>query len=193
MDYHVILGILALIIGLVSYIPYLYHVLKNKTKPHIFSWFIWGLLMGIAFIVQLTEEAGPGSWIIGLGSASCLFIATISYIKWKKDYITKSDWICFIAAILGIIFWVITKNPLIAVIIITGVDAIAFIPTFRKAYHSPHEETVVTYAISGFDMFLSILALENLNLTTALYPASLVVTNTLFSLMTVIRRHVRHK
>ena len=85
-------------------------------------------------------------------------------------------------------FWVVTDNALNAVIVVTVVDALAFIPTFRKTFINPHEETIITFTFSAVTMALSLAALENFNLTTALYPASLVFTNILFVLMTLARR-----
>ena len=188
MDYYFVFGLAAVALSFISYIPYIYHLFKNKTKPHIFSWFLWGLLSGIAFLAQINENAGPGSWVVGFTAAICLFIAAASYIKYKKDYVTKFDWVCFITAIFGVILWVVTDNALNAVIVVTVVDALAFIPTFRKTFINPHEETIITFTFSAVTMALSLAALENFNLTTALYPASLVFTNILFVLMTLARR-----
>ena len=191
MNYYFILGLAAIALSFISYIPYVYHLFKNKTKPHIFSWFLWGLLSGIAFLAQISENAGPGSWVVGFTTAICFFIATASYIKWKRDYITKFDWVCFIAAIFGAVLWAVTDNALTAVIVVSIVDALAFVPTFRKTFHQPREETAITFVFSAITMALSLVALENFNLTTALYPASLVFTNMLFVLMTLVRRKTK--
>ena len=58
--YKIILGSLAGIIAIVSYIPYLKDVLKGKTKSHAFSWFVWAMLTGIGFAVQIFEHGGVG-------------------------------------------------------------------------------------------------------------------------------------
>src|SRR3989338_8644305 len=188
MDYYLIFGLAAVALSFISYIPYIYHLFKNKTKPHIFSWFLWGLLAGIAFLAQINENAGPGSWVVGFTTAVCFFIAVVSYVKWKRYYITKFDWVCFIAAIFGVVLWIITDNALNAVIVVSVVDALAFVPTFRKTFINPNEETAITFVFSAITMALSLAALENFNLTTALYPASLVFTNILFVLMVLARR-----
>ena len=72
--------------------------------------------------------------------------------------------------------------------LITVIDALGFVPTFRKSYSRPFEETAVTYAISGLKFVVAILALENLSLVTWLYPASLVLMNGLFVGMVLTRR-----
>ncbi len=192
MDYKIILATLAIIIGFIGILPYIYHLLKSKTKPHVFSWIIWALLSGIAFVAQLFEGGGPGAWSTGALAAMSAFVAILGFIKGGKAYISRADWLCLIAAFIGIILWIVTNNPLSAVVIVTLTDAIGFIPTFRKGYHKPNEETMFTYFTSGLQNLLGIFALSVLNATTVLYPASLVITNALFVSLLLVRRNIIH-
>ncbi len=187
MDLKIIIGGLATIIGLVSYIPYFRDIFNGKTKPHFFSWFIWALLTGIAFFAQVIDKAGPGAWVTGLTAFICLLIAILALKKGEKE-ITKSDWMCFIAALIGIAVWIKTDEPLFAVVLVTLVDAIAYIPTFRKSYYKPQEETLIEYELATLKFFISLFALQSLTLTTWLYPASLVLTNGAFVVMNIMRR-----
>ncbi len=176
MDYKVGLTVFAVGIGIVSILPYYRDIFKKKTKPHVFSWFLWGLLTAIAFFAQLAKGGGVGSWVTGFTSLSCFFIAVLSLYRGEKD-ITTLDWVSFILAIFGIVLWQLTNNPLTAVLIVTAVDALACVPTYRKGYFKPFEETVSTYVLSSVKFIPGFFALESLNLTTWLYPVSIVVTN----------------
>ena len=187
MEYQIILVVIATVIGISSYIPYIKDIFTNKTKPHAFSWFIWGLLTAIAFAAQVKEGAGVGAWVAGFSAAMCLGISGIAFVRGNK-HICRMDWFCLGAALLGIILWKITSNPLTAVVIVTLVDMIGFVPTFRKAYHHPHEETALSFALSGIKWVFGLMALEVFNTTTTLYPASLVLTNMVFVIMVLIRR-----
>lgn len=186
-DYKIILALLATLIGLIGYIPYFRDIFKGTTKPHVFSWFIWSLLTGIAFAAQVVEGAGPGAWVTGFTAVVCSAVAVLAFSKGEKE-ITKSDWVCLVLALLGIALWLVTDNPLTAVIVVTITDALAFIPTFRKTYFKPHEETLTEYALAAVKFFISIIALESLTLSTWLYPASLVIMNGAFVVMALIRR-----
>lgn len=73
-------------------------------------------------------------------------------------------------------------------ILITVIDTLGFAPTFRKAYHKPQEETLITFALSAVKFVISIVALSNYSTVTVLYPASLVLMNGLFVAMLIIRR-----
>jgi hypothetical protein len=186
-DYKIILGIVATIVGFIGYVPYFRDIFKGKTKPHVFSWLVWAILTGVAFVAQLVDNAGPGAWVTGTTAIICLIVAILALTKGEKQ-ITRLDWFCFTASLTGIVLWIATDNPLLAVIVVTITDAIAFIPTFRKTYHKPYEETVVEYALGSLKFLLGIFALESLSITTWLYPASLVFMNGLFVVMAMVRR-----
>src|SRR6185369_13805789 len=106
---------------------------------------------------------------------------------------TKSDWAFFISSLLAIPVWLITKNPLWSVIIITIVDNLAAVPTFRKAYHHPDTEHAWTYALSGLKFIVSLFALQSFTWTTALYPASLVLAILAFVVISESRKRAVKK
>lgn len=181
------LGILATLMAFFSYIPYIRNMLSGKTKPHAFSWLVWGALTAIAFVGQVSDNAGPGAWVTGFTAMVSFFIFITALRTGEKD-ISKSDWFSLAGAGLAMLLWWATSNPLTAVILITLIDALGFYPTFRKSYHKPHQETAITFAISGLKFIVAIIALENLTLVTWLYPASLVLMNGIFVIMLLIRR-----
>lgn len=187
MDYKIFLGGLAIIVGLVGYAPYLRDLFKRKTRPHAFSWFAWGVLETTAFFAQISKGAGWGALITAFSAVVALFVAGVAF-KRKDTEIKKVDWVALGGALIGIILWRLTHNPLLAVIFVTIADALAFIPTFRKSYHHPHQETLIEYALSAIKWSIALFALQSFNLTTWLYPASLIITNSSFTLMSWYRR-----
>lgn len=187
MEIKFVFGIIASAIGLAGYVPYFWNLARRKTKPHVFSWFVWGLMNAIGFAAQVVKGAGPGAWVTGISGACTLLIAIFAITRGERN-ITRSDWACLAAALLGIALWVATRNPLTAVVLITLTDAIAFIPTFRKAYWKPYEETMSQFVCSAIKYMFGLSAIASYSVTTALYPASLVVTNGAFVAILLIRR-----
>src|SRR3989344_4904959 len=116
MEYKVALGIIAVIIGLISYVPYVRNVFINKTKPHAFSWLIWGVLTAIAFFAQMEKGGGAGSWVTGITAATCFLVSAIAFLKYGFRYVKKSDWLALFGALPGIPIWKNTNEPLSAVI-----------------------------------------------------------------------------
>lgn len=181
------LGITATLIALYSYIPYFRDIFSGKTKPHAFSWLVWFLLTAIAFVAQVKDDAGAGAWVTGFTALVAFFIFMAAVTRGEKN-ITRSDWLCLVGAFLAMGLWAITNSPLVAVILITVIDALGFAPTFRKAFHKPQEETAITFALSAIKFVIAIAALTNYTAVTVLYPASLVIMNGLFVTMLMIRR-----
>jgi hypothetical protein len=186
-----VLGGLAVALGLFGYIFYVRGILQGKVKPHAFTWFVWGLLTAIAFYAQVTEGGGAGAWVTGVTALCSFGFALVGLGASSRVFIAKSDWIFFVSALLTIPIWYFSGSPLWSVIIITITDAIAFAPTFRKAFTHPETENGWTYALSGLKFIVSLFALESLTWTTALYPASLVVANLAFVGMLLWRRQIR--
>lgn len=181
------LGVVAVIIAIYSYIPYYRDIFLGKTKPHAFTWFVWFLLTAIAFFAQVADGGGPGAWVTGLTAFVALTITLIA-LKSARQNIVTLDWLFFVGSLASLGLWAVTKDPTASVILITTIDALAFIPTFRKSFHKPDEETVVTYALSAVKFAISLAALSTLTLTTVLYPLSLVATNGLFVTMVMWRK-----
>jgi len=192
MNYKEIFGIIGLGLSFIGYIPYFRDIFKKKTKPHVFSWLAWSFIGGIVFFAQLIEGAGAGAWVVGLGSIICIAIAILAVFQGEKA-ITKSDWVAFIGALLGLTLWRLTNNPLLAIVLVTITDALAFIPSFRKAYHKPFEETLITWFFSSSKYIFALIATESYSLATVLYPASLVLSNGSFWLMLLVRRQRLNK
>ncbi|PIW36593.1 MAG: hypothetical protein COW24_04515 [Candidatus Kerfeldbacteria bacterium CG15_BIG_FIL_POST_REV_8_21_14_020_45_12] len=186
-NYHEILGVIAVVIGVVSYVPYFRDIFLNKTKPHAFSWGMWGILTSIAFVAQVTEQAGPGAWVTGITAVACFLISVVSFVKGKRDF-PKLDWMFLASAILALLLWWQTKDPLLSVILITVTDALSFCPTFRKGYRNPQEETVSTFMASATKFLIGIVALQSFAVVNWIYQASLVLMNGAFAVMLLVRR-----
>jgi hypothetical protein len=183
-----ILGIIAILLGVVAYAFYIRGIVQGKVKPHAFSWGVWGLLTGIAFLAQLAGGGGPGAWVTGFTAICSFAFVIVGLTKSSRVYINKSDWVFLAVALATIPIWYFSGDPLWSVLIITITDACAFIPTFRKAYNHPDTENARTYALSGIKFVPGLFALQTFSVTTALYPASLVLMNLLFVVMLLWRR-----
>lgn len=184
------LAVFGIAIGVISYLPYFRDIFRGKTKPHAFSWLVWAVLSGIVFFAQLAEGGGLGSLVTGFTSLMCLAIGllAIKYGDWDIKFI---DWLSLGGAMAAITSWTVTTEPLTAVILVVITEALGFIPTFRKSFHKPYEETLVTYLLSAIKHGFTVAALENLNLTTVLQPAFLILGNAAFVIMVLWRTNDR--
>jgi hypothetical protein len=190
MTLHAVLGTTVVVITLISFVPYLRDVARHRTKPHVFSWLGWTALTTVAFLAQVTEGAGPGSWTTGV-SALLMSIVFLTALRRGETEITKTDWLSLVGSGTAAALWAVTSDPTGSVILLVTIYACTFVPTFRKSYLRPHEETLSLYIISSLKMVPAIAAIEHIRLTTVLYPAAVFVANGAFVLMTIKRRRAQ--
>lgn len=163
---------IAIALTFIAFIPYIYSIVVGKTKPHVFSWIIWGLTTVIVFFAQLQAGAGIGAWPIGVSGCITLLIAFLAFIKRGDISITKVDWLFFGSALASVPLWYFSSEPLWAVVVLTLVDLLGFGPTMRKAYDCPHQENRLFFTLFLVRNCFAILALEHFSLTTVLFPLS---------------------
>jgi hypothetical protein len=156
------LGLLAVVIGFVGYVPYFRSIFSGKTKPHAFTWLVWGMLTAIAFGGQVVGEGGAGAWVTGFTAFISFTIFALALMKGKRDF-PLPDWLCLAGCMVALALWAFTEDPLSAIILITLIDLIAFVPTFRKSYTQPYSEVAFTYALSGLKFLIALFALEQLS------------------------------
>jgi len=187
MDNKIIFGTIAVSISLLGYIPYIKNTLTSKTKPHGFSWLIWGLITGMEFFGQIVGHAGAGAWVTGVSASICIFIAFLGLRKGNLE-ITRIDRMSFIAAMIAIGLWLITNEPLLSILLGILIDALGFIPTFRKSFVHPFQETIITWFLNGLKFVFALFAFEKFTLLSAIYPVYLVLGNWTLVLLLLIRR-----
>ncbi|MGD9661739.1 MAG: hypothetical protein AB7U63_10730 [Porticoccaceae bacterium] len=181
---------LAIMITFAAFVPYVVATLTGKTKPHVFSWVIWGITTFIVFFAQLDARGGMGAWPIGVSGAIAILIAIIALAKKTDTSITPADWLFFASALLSLPFWYLTSDPTWAVIILTTVDLLGFGPTIRKAYAFPQDENLTFFGLVVIRNVLGILALEYYSVATVLFPLSVMLACIALIVMITYRRGV---
>lgn len=171
-----------------AFVPYLYTTFTRQTKPHIFSWIIWGATTSIVFVAQLSEGAGRGAWPIGLSALLSFVVAATAMLRHADGNITRSDWVFFLIAVAAIPVWLLTENALWAVVMVTLIDLLGFGPTLRKSYMAPYEENVLLYLLMIFRGVFAITALEVMNLATVLFPLAISLASAVVLALLLLRR-----
>lgn len=182
------LSAIAIALTFVAFVPYIRAIVSGTTKPHVFSWVIWGATTFVVFLAQLEGKGGVGAWPIGVSGSITMLIAFLAYLKRADITITKTDWLFFVSALSSLPLWYLTSDPLWAVVILTTVDVLGFGPTVRKAYSFPHSESLPFFALFAARNILVILALENYSVTTVLFPAVIAVACMSLMAMVTYRR-----
>jgi hypothetical protein len=180
-------GGIAVGLGIAAYIIYIHSTLKNKIKPHAFSWLLWTLTTAIVFIAQWTKGGGAGSWSTGFTCTVCLAIGIISIFKYDKKY-TLADILFISVALLALIPWFYTKDPTASVVLIASIDVLGYGPTLRKSYYYPDEEKAISFGLNSIKHLFSFFALQNYIVATWIYPTSQIFMNGLVVVIIIVRR-----
>jgi len=183
-----LLSITAIAITCIAFYPYIRSILRGTTRPHVFSWVIWGLTTVVVFLAQLQAHGGAGAWPIGVSGCITLFIALLAFLKRADITITATDWLFFGAAMSSLPLWYFTSDPLWAVVILTTVDVLGFGPTVRKVYRYPHSESLLFFALFTVRNLIVIMALERYSVTTVLFPAVIAAACLLLISLILLRR-----
>ena len=186
--YKELLAAAAVVLTFVMFVPYIRSIRDGRTKPHVFSWIIWALGTFIVFLAQLADRGGYGAWPIGVSGVITGYIAVLAYGRRSDTSITRTDWVFLAIALAAVPSWLVTSNPLLAVVLLTGMDLAGFAPTFRHAFSHPHEERIGFYSLGVARNVLAIAALEHYSLTTVLFPAAVGIACALFVVMVGYRR-----
>ena len=140
------LGMLAGIVTFLAYIPYIYGMLKSRTRPDRATWWIWAVL-GIIIAASYRSSGGiDSSWSPIGNSVGIIAIALLS-LKYGEGGYTKLDIGCLIGAAIGIAAWFLTNQPVIALIIATAIDMVGAIPTITKTYYRPEGEDMTAWSM----------------------------------------------
>ncbi len=189
MDAKLLFGIISTILAIVCFVPYYRDIFKKKTEPHMYSWLVWTILQTIGVMAQLKDGAGYGAWGLAIGAVFCFGIFLLSF-KYGTNNISKFDVFCLVASFCAIALYYGIENPVYAIIVVSAIDFIGFLPTFRKGYQEPFTETPSTFIMSALANACSLIALQNYTLTTVIYIASLLFTNSSFVFVVLSRRRV---
>ncbi|MDX1581610.1 MAG: hypothetical protein R3360_08300, partial [Alphaproteobacteria bacterium] len=95
--YREILSVIAIGLTFVAFLPYIRSIHQGRTKPHVFSWLLWGSTTFIVFIAQLADGGGAGAWPIGASGLVTLYVAGLAYSRRADVTITRSDWVFFLS------------------------------------------------------------------------------------------------
>lgn len=179
---------IAIALTLLAFYPFIRAILKGKSRPHVFSWFIWSAVTFTVATAQLAGGAGVGGLPLALSGLITGGVALLALSKSADTSIYRSDWVFLGLAFTALPLWWLTSDPLAAVLILTTVDLLGFGPSIRKAWTLPHEENALFFTIGAIRNGFVILALEHYSWTTALFPAAVGIACLMFVAFILARR-----
>jgi hypothetical protein len=165
---------------LVAAIAYIRSMFKGKTKPNRVTWLMWTIApftaTFAAFSSGVTWAAVP-VFMSGLSPCLILFASFLNKRAYWK--LSTFDYACGALSALALVLWYVTENPNLAIVFAIFSDALAAIPTIRKAWRNPQTEFRWPFVVGVFSPLTSFLVATNWAFSEIAFPAYLVGINIL--------------
>lgn len=187
-----ILAVIAAIIAIGGNIPYLRDAISKRVTPHPYTWLVWSIVSGITLFGQIAKGAGIGALPTGVAEAFTIAIFLYS-LQYGFKNVIKSDNYFLAAALLGLVPWLITKDPTLSVVVAVVIDLVAFTPTIRKTWVKPESETPILFGTNVLRHVLTLLSLRSYNIATTLHSIAMIVTNSIMTGIILLKKTALRK
>jgi hypothetical protein len=202
-----VMGALAVVIAVVAYAIYVWQSLRGDARPHPLSWLIFGILTGTAYLVQLDQAAGPGSWVMAVTTAVCFLLCVMGFWRGERTF-PWYEWAFLLAAAIIFVFYLLSRSPelmtavlsgaaqnmlvqdgpAISAILATIVNVLGFGPTMTKAWNRPQSDSATTFLMNGLKFVPALFAMDRVSVAIYVYPAVLLVANVAAAALIYLRR-----
>lgn len=175
---------IAMALRLSAGFTYLVATLRGKARPDPVSWLLWAIIPMIAFAAELQAGVGMTALVTFTLGLSPLLVFTATIFKNPRSFQLKGlNLICVIIALIGIVLWATTKNPLLAILFMMIADFSSSLPTVKKSLVDPKSEFSPSYLISALSMVITLLTVTDWRFAVIAFPIYVLVMNLLIFLL----------
>lgn len=170
MDWRLYIGIIAGVMPVAISIPYIRSMFYGTTRPNVVTYILWIVVETITLLAQFSSGASWSAIFIIALIIPQAYVVYLCYRGYGYKKYGLIDKVCLVLAILAIILWLITGEPITAIILSVLADFIATLPTVIKTYREPHSEPVIPWFLIVIAAILSVFSSTKLDLANLLFP-----------------------
>lgn len=174
LDWHTIVGTIASLTLLALIVPYIRSIIHSTTRPSAVSWFGWALLFAIATAAQASKGL-DWSLAVPLISTLSTSIIAVTALRMGRVVWTRADGACIALALLAIVLWTITREPLTAIILSIIADMFVTIPTIVKTYEDSTSEPALLWVLYVVAITAEVVATRSFTLYNLLFPVYTII------------------
>ena len=161
-------------------LTYVRATLSCKAQPKATIWLLWGMTPLITFFAELSAGVGSAAIIpLALGISPLLVAAAAFRVDRKLFSLDAFEAFCLGIAVLGVIGWVVTNEPITAIVLAILADFVSALPIIRKAIRTPKSEYPPTYLMSIISMIIALLATQEISFAALAFPIYVLSINTI--------------
>ena len=184
------LVIIAAVASLIAAFVYIRSMFVGGTKPNRVSWLMWAIAPLIGTAAALSNGVGWAVLPVFMAGFSPFLIFTASFFA-KKAYwkLSTFDYVCGALSAFALIMWWLTNNPNTAIVFAIASDALASIPTLRKAWTNPETESVWPFLVGTFGAASSLAVATLWTFSEYAFPSYLIIVN-IMVLLALYNKHL---
>lgn len=173
-------GFIVLVIAMRLFggLAYLRATARGRAHPELLSWFLWAMTPMIAFAAELSAGVGIVAYVtLALGISPLLVFLTAFIKRTGVMKVDRFNVLCVIFSIIGIVLWLTTSNPELAILLAIVADIASAVPTVRKIITSPETEYAPTYALSAAAMIIALFTIKEWDFAAYAFPLYVLTVN----------------
>ncbi len=170
------LVLISSVLAFIGPVIYTVSILRGRSKPHRTTRLVLFLISTLGTLSFFLVKDYANFWLFISYALGNLILFLLS-IKYGMGGWSKSDIVCLLIALVGIIVWQISGNPLTALYASVIADFTGMIPALRKTYAHPETEIWPFYFCDILATLLIIVAHKHITFNELLYPLYLLVIN----------------
>lgn len=159
-------------------LAYIRGTLRGETKPNRVTWFLWTVAPFIGTAAALTDGVRWAILPVFMAGFVPMLVFISSFVN-KKAYwkLGVFDYACGASSVLALALWVITQQPVVAVLFAIIADGLAALPTLAKSWGHPETESPWVYAATLLSSFTSFFAIQIWIFSEYAFPLYLIFIN----------------
>lgn len=170
-----------------GFIPYIFSILRHKTRPHLVTWSIW-FFLGITLAASYFASGAPlPALLVPIIYVIGPFVIALLALKYGEYAYNFFDFACLLGGIAGIVLWMATGEPTLALYLNLFVDFCGSLPTLRKVALDPWSEDVTAWLLFLVANGLNLAAVPKDSLALISYPLYLFLIPVLVTML-MLRR-----
>lgn len=182
---------LSSLLALISPLIYAKAILKGQAKPHRTTRFVLLLITSLATASLFAQHDTVAVWLAGVSALQAVLLFGLS-IKHGMGGWAKTDIVCLVVALVGIVLWQTTKEPSLALYASIAADFTGMVPAIIKTFKYPQTEIWSFFLLDVFAAIFSLLALKSWVVQEFSYPLYIMVINSIMVLL-IIRPKLAQK
>ena len=144
--------IISSMLGFIGPVIYAVSILKGKSKPHRTTRFVLFLIGALGTLSFFLTKDYTNLWLFSFLTLGNLILLILSFNYGMGGW-SRSDIMCLVIALIGIVVWKSTNNPIMALYASVIADATGMLPALVKTYKYPETEIWQFYLCDFFLVF----------------------------------------